>query len=450
LADVPLYGETFEGSLKQFRSRNNSNPLTPLSSITFLFNSTSRSDNWLTPAFGIGSAKFKHLYSTRLVLAQSNVEPKIDYTPGLRDIINKYNSVSDGTTQAPSYYTTIFQQVIHLSRYLTDMGYHKEIMGSFLNHTLSAGEGVHPAQYLFGSMDRVMAICENTDIKRVAMDITSQISESEGPRGEDRKTLRIYNILDLNIVPINVHAMQREVPLINLYNYAYTFDRMIQEALIPEWKSILSVDSSVRLVIKPGSKVSTTTGMLAKCLMFPHGFRSEEEYYGHIRRLMMGSSGLNIGRPKYLSDQLWGKVLLNDMFPNGNKTPEGFDEAGPPHELSLMRGYNDNRRNESRWRTPKLSYQSPRAAAADSRDNISTIDFSEDEMFKLSRIGYIRYNTHIVRNQEWLTNLQLYVRYLMREALRWMDTPVVTGHNVLSQKVTSYQSNESYTPDDFR
>jgi hypothetical protein len=43
------------------------------------------------------------------------------------------------------------------------------------------------------------------------------------------RDLTVQNIIDLNIVPINVHALMREIPLANLYNYAYTFDRMIAE-----------------------------------------------------------------------------------------------------------------------------------------------------------------------------------------------------------------------------
>ena len=40
----------------------------------------------------------------------------------------------------------------------------------------------------------------------------------------DRKRARILNIIDLNVMPINIHALLREVPLINIYNYAATFD----------------------------------------------------------------------------------------------------------------------------------------------------------------------------------------------------------------------------------
>lgn len=32
----------------------------------------------------------------------------------------------------------------------------------------------------------------------------------------------------MNIVPINVHAMQREIPFVNLLNYAYSFDEVVK------------------------------------------------------------------------------------------------------------------------------------------------------------------------------------------------------------------------------
>jgi len=44
----------------------------------------------------------------------------------------------------------------------------------------------------------------------------------------DRKKARILNIIDLNINPINVHALMREVPLVNVYNYAFTFDNIVK------------------------------------------------------------------------------------------------------------------------------------------------------------------------------------------------------------------------------
>ena len=45
----------------------------------------------------------------------------------------------------------------------------------------------------------------------------------------ERQAARVLNIIDLNIMPINIHALLREVPLINIYNYAATFDDMVKQ-----------------------------------------------------------------------------------------------------------------------------------------------------------------------------------------------------------------------------
>ncbi len=39
----------------------------------------------------------------------------------------------------------------------------------------------------------------------------------------------LLNIIDLNVNPINPHALMREIPLINVYNYAFTFDDIISK-----------------------------------------------------------------------------------------------------------------------------------------------------------------------------------------------------------------------------
>ena len=43
----------------------------------------------------------------------------------------------------------------------------------------------------------------------------------------------------MNIVPINVHALMREVPLVNLLNYSYTFDITVQNYLIQIPESVI-------------------------------------------------------------------------------------------------------------------------------------------------------------------------------------------------------------------
>jgi hypothetical protein len=63
-----------------------------------------------------------------------------------------------------------------------------------------------------------------------------------------RARVIMVNILDLNIVPINVHSLMREIPLANLYNYAMTFDNMVDSigAIPAHWKALL---------VKPYAKI---------------------------------------------------------------------------------------------------------------------------------------------------------------------------------------------------
>lgn len=55
-----------------------------------------------------------------------------------------------------------------------------------------------------------------------------------------RSRVIMINIVDLGIVPINVHSLMREIPLANLYNYAMTFDQFVDELDIhPTQKALL-------------------------------------------------------------------------------------------------------------------------------------------------------------------------------------------------------------------
>ena len=64
-----------------------------------------------------------------------------------------------------------------------------------------------------------------------------------------RTKIIIVNLVDLNIMPINVHSLMREIPLANLYNYAMTFDAIVEGMTnIDVWEKTL--------LKKPYSKIS--------------------------------------------------------------------------------------------------------------------------------------------------------------------------------------------------
>lgn len=159
---------------------------------------------------------------------------------------------------------------------------------------------------------------------------------------EKHNSLEIQNIIDLNIVPINVHALMREVPLANLYNYAYTFDRLIVELyygfqnenarkLISE----LCSDPNGRL-----QKITNAKDMLVQLLIDPYlpmnvtaptdaangsAFRGFNLYEKFAKKVLVGATGNELGRPKFLSDQLFNKSLFGEVY----SSELDYNEQGP-------------------------------------------------------------------------------------------------------------------------
>lgn len=104
---------------------------------------------------------------------------------------------------------------------------------------------------------------------------------------DTRSESRLINIIDLNIVPINVHALLKEVPLINIYNYAYTFDNLI--------KSLNVGDAE-----------------LIEFLKDPHSCVNYRDIDVILTSTIKGISNTELANNKFLGDVLRNKVLTID------------------------------------------------------------------------------------------------------------------------------------------
>lgn len=158
------------------------------------------------------------------------------------------------------------------------------------------------------------------------------------------KSLEVQNIIDLNIVPINVHALMREIPLVNLYNYAYTFDRLIIELyyglqnenarkLIAE---LCDYDNGSTNSLK---RITSAKDMLVALLLNPYmnlfadgqegplGTVEKVNTYERYTKSMLAGAANNgeLGRPKFLSDQIFNKVVFGQLYAD----PSEYNEMGP-------------------------------------------------------------------------------------------------------------------------
>ncbi|SIP85978.1 Hypothetical protein PACV_263 [Pacmanvirus A23] len=153
-----------------------------------------------------------------------------------------------------------------------------------------------------------------------------------------RNKLEIQNIIDLNIVPINVHALMREIPLVNLYNYAYTFDRLIIELyyglknenarkLIKELCAYEDKDDKGKL-----KRITSSKDMLVALLLNPYmdvfnESDSDVNYYQkYVKSMLVGvPNNGELGRPKFLSDQIYNKAIFGEVY----ESPNDYNEMGP-------------------------------------------------------------------------------------------------------------------------
>ena len=556
LNDVPLYFETYKNSISDYQNRNNIMPLMPLSHVSYLLNTTNFITNdgstiyktargGLLPHIntGVGSDEFKFAYGTRGLLSYN--EPSIDLAPGVTSILNIYNAKVGG---AASYdkrkMNDTFNNCTLLLRYATDYIYHKTVMGdnnitkcSNFTRTiksvtkpndaaapinmnivgnLACQTGMHmlfkptsPADIninlrlcndpFFTSQTNITLLIDNDNYKqsvyRLLTCITKSINETAKITNLGRKELRIYNILDCNIVPINFHALQSEIPLVNLMNYSYTFDHMVKQFIGVECKNDSLSNILVPFVDPAGNaaernqnivksksimtKYSHPEDTLVRMLIEPRGSRRTNEFNTMVWRIMAGNTSLNLNKPKYLSDQLWNKVLLQSLY-----TPE--DSA---IQKNWTQGNYDLQSNDARLmgldknRMYKKSLQEFEDLGFDTHPTIesaarfltsATIDkhtyiikdkgapphqmgFTVKDAYTASPIkivawnkeGYTRYQTKIVRYIEWFIHLQRVMRLLMRDQLQWVNDPIVHQSNALAEEITEFKGNNTFEVKDF-
>jgi hypothetical protein len=80
---------------------------------------------------------------------------------------------------------------------------------------------------------RTLSLTESSGQAAQLQHITQAVGStfSAVTNADSRKIERMYNIVDMNIIPVNVHALMRGMPLAPLYNYTYTFEENARLAL---------------------------------------------------------------------------------------------------------------------------------------------------------------------------------------------------------------------------
>ncbi len=237
-------------------------------------------------------------------------------------------TLAEAKNKMHNVYLTPFTSVgdsIDLLKFIGENKSTRESTYLHLNEQYGKNNILVPFQFQDISKKRenlVVELTETPNLRQKKIEFVKSMHSINDKLELSRSETRIHNILDLDIVPINVHAFMREIPFINLLNYSYTFDRMVHDFVLPSYDRT----NDPGRFIKPNDDCNSTRELMVKLLVHPYAALTANEnklrgkqYYALLASLFNGNDNLRLGRPKYLSDQLWHKVLLTSSVQIANE-----------------------------------------------------------------------------------------------------------------------------------
>lgn len=415
IADQPIYMQTQEGSIDTYKLRYGKLPLMPLSNSMIYFNNLDVAQNALgqpqnifpvagaaenklmIPNKSLGEPEFKLQYGVRgLLIRQTAVE--FATMPGVKYLLESYNSVSAAREQFnPDRYLSFVRSLVSGLRFFTEARNYKSMISTsevvfsyktlYIEATAAAiaaaaavAGTVIPSIVLYNSQpaspagissyaisntaQNIVTVIESSNQEAEINKITAVTGTSKSDTLNDRKKECILSLIDMNIIPINVNALMRSIPLANLYNYEFTFEQMV--VAIYGGTSTSYMDQSDKNYIN-NAKTKNTHQMFLRMLIDPYielgvetaavaagGIATSAgtalaagvavSLYGSdvlrlgsggfVSRIFRGDNDLGMGRPKFLSDQLFNKSLFGSIY----QAREDFDEAGPGVGSGVRRG----------------------------------------------------------------------------------------------------------------
>ena len=508
LADAPLYFQTGESSIEDYQARHGIKPLMPLSIALAplvtrgLVAGAVRTDYTMFPRHGLGSAQFKLMYGTRKLFGRPGAAFGVDDAPGARETLDAYNRTAAGRDKIDdARYGAFVKSAAGLLRYMVEIRHvHAPMVpvrffnvvcpplvtdvapaaGGVAALPINLSTGVYAVKH---TLEETLALVESSFQDQARASITAAVGGAvdvgnRAGTGTDRKAEWAANFIDMNAIPINVHALMRGIPLAPTYNYAYTFDQMsclafgTTEDRIARNDPADTRDMFLKLVCDPHMVV--TAGQYGGSLATQHAGAAD----GFVTRIFRGDDSLRMGRPKFSSDQLFNKALFGTLVDRPNQ----FDEAGPPGSGRAAIGpeassadipgaglppgriewrvAGANRRMNRPGQLPRpagdlgnnddqaygaLTYLSQPIQGQPASSALRIVPLGVGDtpaiMRHLAAIGKSRFDTSIVRNLFFLTNVQRLVRQRLNQELTQNRDILAPGHHIVDLGITEYGFN---------
>ena len=340
LNDTALYMEVGDNSMLKYKNRTNQIPFTPLSSLTYVCKEYNDDAKFGSLVYGSGDYDFMFSYGIRGTIHDYNTIPVFDRMPGIKHILDNYNITSANTSvlEAKTYEYYI-KNVIELFRFTYSINIYSFTGGGTIHMLANDMRPEYVAYYENKNKYLPYQMYENVNIAEVVSLTTSEdytkssnyISDAVSlinNQSNTRASIALHNIADLEICPIDLHAMRREIPLINIMNYSHACDRMITSIV----NRSMGNNSNVT------HQTSSPAGMFLRLCRNPYTTIEYDDFRKNFGDLVKKDSPL--GKSRYLYNQLWCKVLMqnssntdlidhkNNRYPVGATAVEAFRQTG--------------------------------------------------------------------------------------------------------------------------
>jgi hypothetical protein len=239
----PMFFDTRKDFTKNFMNSNKALPFAPASTLALAF-APSINNGGIQPFYSrsnIYNSKFA--YGIRSLI-NSGFKINLTNAPFMKEVLNTFNGVSSMRNKVEEKKLNdvlgLYGDVVNV---LLDMRWYGGVAlnnNDFLQSPLVLGVGIPAPAPLFqmvpANVSKSIAIAESTSIidgKNTIYEFLKAyaVAPVAGPAAaapaNPRTPAIMGNLVDHMIMPINIHALMRDVPLNQLYMYSLTFDSMI-------------------------------------------------------------------------------------------------------------------------------------------------------------------------------------------------------------------------------
>lgn len=332
---VSLYYDIKRDFTKNYFVSNKDYPFAPLSILSMGYSNFDNVNGGVIPIYGKHITDNKFLYGLRCMLTD-DFKLSSQKVPYLKRLITEFNGYTTSANNIDEKkFNDVLQYVSQAASYLYDLRFFN---GRALSRTdMLARVQVNSSPILTfqekqnkASSLTVIESVNAIDSRNKIADWVKEVARTAGyteygltstsTARNPRSKVMMVNILDLNIVPINVHSLMREIPLVNIYNYAMTFDSIINQMQSSGHISLLLAD----IIKDPYLAIQVdpaTTGIT---------FNGTLETYND-----MFTEGTQTNL-RFLTDVVVNKVLKHTVVPGGHALGLSTAEANQRLDSKIM------------------------------------------------------------------------------------------------------------------